>query len=56
MKGFPYFIVVLAVFAVVVGGIPWIKGWFEKPLENLLILAACMLGLGLWVAWKWMRF
>lgn len=55
MKGFPYFIVALAVFALVVGGIPWIKGWLERPFENFLILAACVLGLCLWIAWRWMR-
>ena len=53
--GFPYFLIVLVVFAVIFGGIPWLRGWFEKPMENFLIWMACMVGLGLWIFYRWWR-
>lgn len=54
-EGFPYFLILLVVLAVVFGGIPWLRGWVEKPGENFLIFLACCAGLFLWILYRWWR-
>lgn len=56
MNGIPIFVLVLTVLALLFGGVPWLMDWFEHPGKNLLIVLACVAGLGLWILFKWWRF